>query len=77
MEIEPDAVRHSLATQLFRPVRWTDTIRKLSREGAQVIVECGPGRVLSRLMKCIDRNLKALSLREPESLKAALAELGG
>lgn len=77
METDPDAIRDALARQLFSPVRWTDTIRKLSQEGAQVIVECGPGRVLSGLMKRIDRNLKALSLHDPESLNAALAELGG
>ena len=77
METDPEAIRDALARQLFSPVRWTDTIHKLSQEGATVIVECGPGRVLSGLMKRIDRNLKALSLHDPDSLKAALAELGG
>ncbi len=77
IETDPDAIRDALARQLFSPVRWTDTIRKLSQEGAEIIAECGPGRVLSGLMKRIDRNLKALSLHDPASLNTALAELGG
>ncbi len=76
IETDPDAIRDALARQLFSPVRWTDTIHKLSQEGARVIVECGPGRVLSGLMKRIDRNLKAQSLHDPNSLEMALAELG-
>ncbi|HSS63585.1 MAG TPA: ACP S-malonyltransferase [Gammaproteobacteria bacterium] len=77
METDPDAIRDALARQLFSPVRWSETILKLSREGAQVIVECGPGRVLSGLMKRIDPNVKTLSLHDPDSLRAALVELGG
>ncbi len=74
---DPEAIRDALARQLTSPVRWTDTIRKLAQEGADVIVECGPGRVLSGLMKRIDRNIKTLSLHDPDSLKAALTQLGG
>ncbi len=74
---DPDEIRDALARQLFSPVRWTDTIRKLSEEGATKIAECGPGRVLSGLMKRIDRSIKTLSLHDPDSLKAALAETGG
>ncbi|MDH3412843.1 MAG: ACP S-malonyltransferase [Gammaproteobacteria bacterium] len=74
---DPNEIRDALARQLFSPVRWTDTIRKLAEEGANVVVECGPGRVLSGLMKRIDRNIKALSLHDPDSLRAALTETGG
>lgn len=74
---DPDEIRDALARQLFSPVRWTDTIRKLAEEGAHVVVECGPGRVLSGLTKRIDRNIKALSLHDPDSLRAALTETGG
>lgn len=76
IESEPGEIRGALERQLFSPVRWTDTIRKLVDEGADVIVECGPGRVLSGLMKRIDRNLRTLSLHDPESLRAALTETG-
>lgn len=77
MATDPDEIREALARQLFSPVRWTDAIRKLAQEGADVIVECGPGRVLSGLVKRIDRNLRTLSLHDPDSLQAALAVTGG
>jgi [acyl-carrier-protein] S-malonyltransferase len=76
MESDPDGIRDALGRQLFSPVRWTDTIHELSRQGVDVIVECGPGRVLSGLTRRIDRNIKALSLHDSQSLKEALAELG-
>lgn len=77
MATDPDEIREALARQLFSPVRWTDAIRKLAQEGADVIVECGPGRVLSGLVNRIDRNLRTLSLHDPDSLQAALAVTGG
>jgi [acyl-carrier-protein] S-malonyltransferase len=75
---DPDDIRALLGSQLSSPVRWTGTITALrSNEGggATYIVECGPGGVLSGLVKRIEkgRDTKSLSLDEPESFQAALA----
>lgn len=70
----PDGIREALARQLYSPVRWSETIRTLSGEGADVIVECGPGRVLSGLMKRIDGSVRALPVYDTGSLAKALEE---
>ena len=72
---DPDDIRGLLVRQLSSPVRWTQTVTALSSSGAAYIVECGPGGVLSGLVKRIEkgRDTKGLSLDEPESFQAALA----
>ncbi len=72
---DPDDIRVLLGRQLSSPVRWTSTVTALSSGGAASIVECGPGGVLSGLVKRIEkgRDTKAFSLDEPESFQAALA----
>ena len=56
--IDPDAIREVLVKQLYNPVQWTHTIQIIS-DGADVVVECGPGKVLQGLMRKIDRNVAA------------------
>jgi len=72
---DPDDIRALLGRQLSSPVRWTGAVTALSGGGAAFIVECGPGGVLSGLVKRIEkgRDTKVLSLDEPESFQAALA----
>ncbi|MDX1514521.1 MAG: ACP S-malonyltransferase, partial [Gammaproteobacteria bacterium] len=71
-----EAIRDALRRQLINPVRWVDTIRKLTELGADTVIECGPGRVLTGLMKRIDRNLKSLALNDTGALEIALEESG-
>lgn len=68
----PDSIRAALAQQLYSPVRWTDTIRHLARQGAMTFVEMGPGRVLSGLGKRIEPSLTMLHIEDGKSLKAVL-----
>jgi [acyl-carrier-protein] S-malonyltransferase len=72
---DPEDIRALLGRQLSSPVRWTATVTALSGGGAAYIVECGPGGVLSGLVKRIEkgRETKVLSLDEPESFQSALA----
>ena len=67
-------IRQSLYEQLVGPVRWTDTIKTILGTGIKVIVECGPGKVLTGLNRRIDRNkdLTMLSVEDPASLSEAL-----
>jgi [acyl-carrier-protein] S-malonyltransferase len=55
------AVREGLKQQVTAPVRWEESIRRLRAEGVDVFIEVGPGKVLSGLVRQIDR--AAVSLR--------------
>lgn len=72
---DADAIRDILAQQLFSPVRWVDTIRKLAADGVTHIVECGPGNILTGLDKRIDRDLQHLSLSKSETIREAISVL--
>ncbi|MGI9336805.1 MAG: ACP S-malonyltransferase [Gammaproteobacteria bacterium] len=77
----PSDIRAALVAQLTSPVRWTDTVRKLVERGASVLVEPGPGRVLSGLVKRIvkglpDADVQALAVYDIASLEAALSLTG-
>jgi [acyl-carrier-protein] S-malonyltransferase len=71
---DSDSIRNALVEQLVKPVRWTDTIRAMLADGARVIVECGPGRVLTGLNRRIEKNkdIAMVAIEDPESLQQAL-----
>ncbi len=54
----PDSIRDGLVRQLYLPVRWVDTIQVIAKQGVTHIVECGPGKVLSGLIKRINAQLE-------------------
>lgn len=68
-------IRDALAGQLTKPVRWVGTVGALRELGASVLIEPGPGRVLTGLNKRIDRSLKTLAVHDGASLDKALTEL--
>jgi [acyl-carrier-protein] S-malonyltransferase len=71
-----EEARQGLYEQIPNPVRWTDTIREMARQGIKVFVEVGPGSVLSGLTRNIDPTLQAVKFGEPadlEKVKSALA----
>jgi len=70
---EPAAIRAALKRQLHSPVRWVESIRQMAEEGADKMIECGPGKVLTGLNKRIDRSLTTLPVFDPESLEKALS----
>lgn len=72
---EPAAIRNALARQAASPVRWTETIRAMAARGVTHVVECGPGKVLSGLVKRIDDSLTAYPLNDDAALDEALAAL--
>ncbi len=69
-----DDIREALVRQLYLPVRWTDCIQAFAAGGATRIAECGPGRVLSGLVKRIDKTLEARSLGTPGDFLSALED---
>jgi len=66
----------ALHAQLYTPVRWTRTVEALVGSGAELLVECGPGRVLAGLARRIDRGLRCLPVLDPATLDEALAATG-
>ena len=68
-------IRDALADQLTRPVRWVESVVALRDRGAAVLVEPGPGRVLTGLNKRIDRALTTMAVHDSASLDKALTHL--
>lgn len=71
----PDGIRQALKEQLFKPVRWADTVRAMLSSGVTTLVECGPGKVLTSLNRRIERRpeLAMLAVEDPQGLTAALS----
>jgi [acyl-carrier-protein] S-malonyltransferase len=61
-EYSPEMIRQRLVEQLYSPVRWVETIETMKREGVQHFIEAGPGKVLTGLMRRIDRQVEASAL---------------
>lgn len=70
----PEEIRTLLHRQVFSPVRWEDCVRRMIDEGTQRFIELGPGRVLTGLMRKIDRSKAAVNISTAESLNAFTAE---
>ena len=69
-ETDADAIRNALVRQLYSPVRWTETVEKMSHSGVEVLVEIGPGKVLNGLTKRIVDSLQVTSVNDVKSLDA-------
>ncbi|MGE3920261.1 MAG: ACP S-malonyltransferase [Gammaproteobacteria bacterium] len=59
---DPNKIRKALVLQIDHPVRWVETIQLMAQKGITGIVECGPGKVLSGLIKRIDKNISINSI---------------
>ena len=69
---EPDKVRAALVQQLWRPVRWSDTILRLVADGVERFAECGPGKVLAGLNRRISRPSDTVALTDAAALRTTL-----
>ena len=67
--------RDCLIRQVTGAVRWTDCIAQLQKCGAKVFVEVGPGRVLTGLLRQIDRELNGLNVEDAASLQKTVESL--
>lgn len=72
-----EVIRNALKEQLYKPVRWSDTIKFMHDQGVTCFVECGPGKVLAGLNKRIAKNADHLALYDPETLDNLLEQLNG
>ena len=68
---EPQAIRDALYRQAAGAVRWVDTVLEMKARGLNVILECGPGKVLAGLTKRIDGSLNSGNISDPTTLAQA------
>ena len=71
VQTEPDAIREALYRQAFGPVRWVEVTQALRTRGLRHIFECGPGKVLSGLVKRVDADIVSTTVFDPASLQQA------
>ena len=71
----PEEIRACLARQVSAPVRWEESVRNMVAEGATRFVEVGPGRVLSGLIKRIEREAKLFNVESEGTFQAFLQEV--
>jgi [acyl-carrier-protein] S-malonyltransferase len=71
----PDELRDALVRQVSAPVRWVDSMQLLIEQSVGTFVEAGPGKVLSGLMRQINRDVKTLNVEDAVSLEATKAAL--
>jgi len=69
------AIREGLKQQVTSPVRWEESIRRLRQEGVDLFVEVGPGKVLSGLVRQIDRAAECLRVEDSATLSEVAARL--
>lgn len=74
IESTPDLIRTALIDQLSKPVQWVNTIEMMADKGVDLIVECGPGKVLSGLIKRIIKTMPTMALDTQVPIQMAIDE---
>lgn len=59
--VDPQEIKNNLIQQLTAPVKWTQIVENMLKDGASSFTEVGPGKVLQGLIKKVDRNIEAVS----------------
>ncbi len=73
-ETDPAKIKDALVRQLYRPVRWTETVNLLANEGVLQSAECSPGKVLAGLAKRIHKDAVCAALTSQAAVDAFIAE---
>ncbi|WP_462174249.1 ACP S-malonyltransferase [Pseudoalteromonas xiamenensis] len=71
VETDVAAIKDALIRQLYSPVRWTETVQQIASQGINQSYEFGPGKVISGLVKRIDKALACESVNTPDTIAAA------
>ena len=72
IERDADRIRDALSRQSMRPVRWVEVIEKLAANGVTTMIECGPGKVLTGLVKRIAPQVTTFAINDQSTLQTAL-----
>ena len=71
----PDEIRQTMVQQVTSPVQWVASVQKMQQMGIRSYIECGPGKVLSGLIKRIDKEAGLLDTQDVATLKKAVEAL--
>jgi [acyl-carrier-protein] S-malonyltransferase len=71
----PDEIRQLMVRQVTGSVQWVASVQRLQAEGVQGFLECGPGKVLTGLVKRIDKQAALYNISDRSSLEAVAASL--
>ena len=74
---DPTAIRDALVRQAAAPVRWVETMQAMQAAGVTHVFECGPGKVLSGLVKRCVESLNGAAMNDLAGVDAALATIHG
>jgi [acyl-carrier-protein] S-malonyltransferase len=69
---DPEAIRQKLIQQVYNPVRWRDCVTVMRDRGVDWLVECGPGKVLSGIVRRIDKSLRVQNIGNVAGMLDAL-----
>ena len=70
-----EEARDALVRQVTLPVRWHESVREMIDQGVNIFVEVGPGKVLSGLLRQIDRSVRCLNVEDATSLRATVDKI--
>ncbi len=70
-----DEAREALIRQVTMPVRWLESVREMIEQGVNIFVEVGPGKVLSGLLRQIDRSVRCFNVEDAASLQSTLDKI--
>jgi [acyl-carrier-protein] S-malonyltransferase len=71
-----DEIRERLKMQLYSPVEWVASVQSMQRQGIEVLIECGPGKVLTGLARRIEKSLQAFAIYDHATLEQTRQSLG-
>ncbi|KES15525.1 (acyl-carrier-protein) S-malonyltransferase [Gilliamella apicola SCGC AB-598-I20] len=72
VETSAEKIKTALIAQLYSPVRWTESVEEMAKQGGTLLVEMGPGKVLTGLTKRIVDSLSACAVNDKASLDVAI-----
>ena len=75
LETDPAAIKQALIRQLYSPVRWTETVEKMANDEVTFEIEMGPGKVLTGLVKRIDKRVDGVAINDIASFQDALSKV--
>jgi len=70
--VDVSAIQQELIEQVYSAVQWEASVREMIAQGVDVFIECGPGKVLSGLVKKIDRSVATYCVYDEASLEAVI-----
>lgn len=70
-----EEARDALIRQVTAPVRWLDSVREMIESGVTVFVEVGPGKVLTGLLRQIDRSVRVFNVEDSATLQSTMEKL--